>query len=333
MKIFPYPMLTPPPFRWHRDEAIAEPKVHEWIRPLHLDGSSPFENKGIDIAILGAPLSRSSISASAASETPDAFRRAWRSFTPYNLEEDVDLTPLRVADLGDVRQHVTDIAQCHTHIRNAMTALRHHLPQTLPITIGGDHSITAMLIKGWKEAHPTEQVGLLQLDTHYDLRPLEEFGAANGTPVRNLIESGTLKGSNVWNIGLHGYFNSRSLKHYADQVGVNGITLKETRKKGIAATIRHALSHLDKEVDTIYLTLDMDVLDLSNGPGTPAGMPGGLRTDELLEAMLIAGAHPKVKAMDIVCLDPRKDIGSITVFTAVNAMLNFMVGVIKRGEA
>ncbi|SDV99778.1 formiminoglutamase [Marininema mesophilum] len=332
MKTFPYPMLNPPPFRWHRDEKVTEPKVHEWIHPLNIDGTSPFADD-IDVAILGVPLSRSSISSSAASETPDAFRRAWRSFNPYHLEEEIDLTPLRVADFGDVRQHVTDISQCHSNIREAMASFRKHLPQTLPITIGGDHSITAMLVQGWKEAHPSERIGLLQLDTHYDLRPLEEFGPANGTPIRNLIESGTLRGSDVWNIGLHGFFNSRSLKKYADQVGVNGITLKEARKKGVPATIRHALSQLEKEVDTIYLTLDMDVLDLSSAPGTPAGMPGGMRTEELLEAMLIAGNHPKVKAMDIVCLDPRKDVGSVTVFTAVYAMLNFLVGVIKRGAA
>ena len=51
----------------------------------------------------------------------------------------------------------------------------------------------------------------------------------------------------------------------------------------------------------------MDVLDIAYAPGVPASTPGGMTTAELLEGVLVAGKHPKVKAMDIVCLDPLKD--------------------------
>ena len=57
----------------------------------------------------------------------------------------------------------------------------------------------------------------MQLDTHFDLRSLKDNGPSNGTPIRNLIESGTIKGEDVWNIGLHGFFNAKSLKEYADR--------------------------------------------------------------------------------------------------------------------
>ncbi|GAA0316157.1 formimidoylglutamase [Bacillus carboniphilus] len=326
MSGYPYPQLKPPSFTWHRPEEVAEPKVHEWIQSIDLNTAHSIDWGKYDITIIGVPLSRSSISASAASENPDALRRAWKYFTTYNLDYDVDLTSLKVVDLGDVKQHVTDIATCHQNITDAMVSMRTHHPHTLPMTMGGDHSITAMLVKGWKKAHPNERVGILQLDTHFDLRDLSDNGPSNGTPIRNLIESGTILGEDVYNIGLHGFFNAKSLKQYADEVGVNYTTLREARKKGIETVIQESLLALEKKVDTIYLTVDMDVLDIGVGPGAPASTPGGMRTDELFEAVYIAGQHPKVKAMDLVCLDPFKDVGEATVKAGVHVMLSFMTG-------
>ncbi|MGG1663532.1 agmatinase family protein [Brevibacillus sp. NRS-1366] len=330
MSGYPYPLLKPPSFAWDRSAAPAEPKVNEWIQTLEVNSSVSTDWSGYDAAILGVPLSRSSISASAASENPDAMRRAWKYFTTYNLDHDVDLRDLRVVDLGDVRQHVTDIAQCHRNIREAMLQMRTHHPQVLPLAMGGDHSITAMLIKGYKDAHPTERVGILQLDTHFDLRDLADNGPSNGTPIRNLIESETIRATDVHNIGLHGFFNARSLKTYADETGVNYTTLRNARKKGVAQTVQEALEQLGQQVDTIYLTVDMDVLDSSYGPGVPASTPGGMQSDELFEAVHIAGLFPKVKAMDLVCLDPFKDRGEATVKTAVHVMLSFLTGYSQR---
>ncbi|KQL45563.1 formimidoylglutamase [Brevibacillus choshinensis] len=330
MKSYPYPLLKPPSFAWDRSAAPAEPKVNEWIETLEVAHADQTDWSAVDATILGIPLSRSSISASAASENPDAMRRAWKYFTTYNLDHDVDLSEMRVVDLGDVRQHVTDIARCHQNIREAMQAMRTHHPQVLPVMMGGDHSITAMLIKGYKDAHPHDRVGILQLDTHFDLRDLADNGPSNGTPVRNLIESGTVKGEDVHNIGLHGFFNARSLKTYADEVGVCYTTLREARKQGVAQTVKEALESLSQRVDAIYLTVDMDVLDSSYGPGVPASTPGGMSSDELFEAVHVAGLCYKVKAMDMVCLDPFKDRGEATVKTAVHVMLSFLTGYKQR---
>jgi formiminoglutamase len=87
---------------------------------------------------------------------------------------------------------------------------------------------------------------------------------------------------------------------------------------------------LSQKVDTIYLTVDMDVLDISMGPGAPAATPGGMRTDELFEAVLLAGACPQVKAMDLVCLDPYRDVGQTTVKAGVHVMLSFLTGLVQR---
>jgi len=331
LKSFLYPKLNPPSFVWVRSEENAEiTKVHEWIRPLTPD-SSPEQTRNADIVVVGVPLSRSSISPSGASEFPDTFRRAWKGFTTYNVEEDLDLAAMTALDVGDVPMHVTDIRRCHDNIVEASATIHRNFPTSTVAAVGGDHSITAMMIKGLHWAKPREKIGILQFDTHFDLRSLADNGPSNGTPMRNLIESGVVEGSNLYNIGLHGFFNTKELKEYADEKGVNYLTLRQARKKGIDVTVSESLAALDKEVDMIYLTVDMDVLDIAFAPGVPAGTPGGMTTAELLDAVLIAAQHPKVKAIDIVCLDPLRDTPvQSTVKLGTHVFLTFLTGVMLR---
>ena len=82
-----------------------------------------------------------------------------------------------------------------------MKAIQTYHPQAIPISIGGDHSITAMLVRGYKDVYPNERVGILQFDTHFDLRDPKEIGPANGTPIRQLIEDAQVLGEDVWGLG------------------------------------------------------------------------------------------------------------------------------------
>lgn len=108
------------------------------------------------------------------------------------------------------------------------------------------------------------------------------------------------------------------------------MTLLQARKTGISNTVEKALDDLAKKVDAIYLTVDIDVLDIAYAPGVPAGTTGGMRTDELFEAIYIAGSHPLVQAMDIVCLDPLRDKSEITIKAGVHVFLNFLTGFASR---
>lgn len=317
-------LLTSPGFFWPKADTAKDVKVNEWIHQARqLDEG--ITSRNWDVVLFGVPLSRSSISVSGASEFPEAFRRSWKSFSTYNIDFGMDLKELDVVDLGDVRMHFTDIAACHSNIKETIKTIKQFFSDSFPIAIGGDHSITAMLVAGLKQIDPNKEIGLLQFDTHLDLRDLRDHGPTNGTPVRNLIESGAIKGKNVYNIGLHGYFNSQSLIEYATNHGINYITLREARKGGISEIVKRTISELEDRVDAIYLTIDMDVLDIGFAPGVPASTPGGMRTDELFDAVYAAGSSQKLCGMDIVCLDPTKDsLSQPTVKAGTYAFLTFL---------
>ena len=238
---------------------------------------------------------------------PNEFRKMWKSFATYNLDEDVDLSTFKIADAGDVAMHTTDILSSHQRIQEATASLTASYPQTLTCMIGGDHSTTACAVRGIKDVHPQETIGILQLDTHLDVRDPAELGPANGTPIRQLIDGSVVKGEHVINIGLHGYYNAKPLIDYAKQHHIQMVTLKQARKQGIIETIQESLHQLSAKVDRVYVTVDMDVLDISVAPGVPASTPGGMTAVELFDALLEIGKHDAVKHIDFVCLDPSKD--------------------------
>lgn len=295
-------------------------KVKDWIEPSYGVCSDDF-----DVVITGVPLSRSSISASAASEYPEYFRKSWNYFTTYSIDENVDFRALRVADLGDVKLHGTNILQCHENIEQAMTDVLKGSPNSFYVQIGGDHSISAPIVRAFAK-HSGKRVGILQFDTHLDLRATDSDGPTNGTPIRQLLDAGVVRGEDVYNIGLHGFYNAPSLIRAANHYGVNRITLKEFRRQGAATVIKDVMQQLAEKVDLVYVTVDMDVLDIAYAPGVPASTPGGMRTDELFDLLHEVGKYEIVRGMDFVCLDPHRDTSELqTVKAGAYAFLTMMV--------
>ncbi|MGG0716917.1 agmatinase family protein [Robertmurraya massiliosenegalensis] len=316
--------LQAPEWRWNKGSGDVE-FVHQWVLPLEQSTSAP------DIVLYGAPISRSSISVSGASQYPEEFRRMWKKFATFQIEEDVDLTKLNVADAGDVQMHTTDILLSHQRVEATTSYLVEKFARSTTCLIGGDHSVTACAIRGIKKKYPNEKIGILQLDTHLDVRDPAELGPANGTPIRQLIDGGVVEGEHIVNVGLHGYFNAKSLVDYAKERKIQVIPLNKARKQGVVHTIKRSLEDLIVRVDRIYVTVDMDVLDISVAPGVPASTPGGMSSQELFDALLEIGRHGEVKHIDFVCLDPTKDSDvSETVKIGLYAWLQFLTGIALR---
>lgn len=322
-----FSFLNPPPFYYQT--AVVDPndvKVSQWLTSWNGE-------EVIDAALVGVPLSRSSISASAASESPLAVRQSFRSFSTFDIDHEVDLAPLRVRDVGDIRMHTTDILQCHSNIAQGMTEVYEvtaTFPSFVPVILGGDHSITCPSVKAFSKFHKDKRVGLLQFDTHFDVRSLESGGPSNGTPIRGLLTSGVLQGEDIFQIGLHSFANSKPYYAYVKENGIHYYTMRQVRAQGLEMILREVIGQLENQVDVIYVTVDIDVLDQSCLPGSPGSSPGGMVSWELFEAVHMLGIQEKVKAIDFVCLDPFRDVGLVSVRTMTHAILSFLSGYCKR---
>lgn len=296
-----------------------------WIRPW--DGT-----ERPDVMLIGAPLSKTSISHSGASQTPQAMRELFSAVTTYNIDHDVELADvLTVRDAGDARVHVTDLQRCRSNVHDAVAAVRDASPGSLPVILGGDHSITAPAFEALR-ASVTGPLGLIQLDAHMDLRNLEDGGPSNGTPVRQLIESGTLNGRHVAQIGLHAFTNARAYRDFARAAGITQVTALEVAHSTIQSLIQRALGAAADATEGIYVTVDMDVLDQAFAPGAPALVPGGMTTWQLFDALWLLGRDPRVRAIDFVEVDATQDPRRATVRAAVHGLLTFLTGVAMRGS-
>ncbi len=280
-----------------------------------------------DVVLIGAPISKASISPSQAWSTPPAVREALRRFPTWDAEHEVDLASLRVKDAGDVSgdRDDPDASLAHARIQAAVASAP---PDAVVVVIGGDNSLTRPAMQGLMHAQPGEW-GLLTLDAHHDCRPLD-LGPRNGTPVRELIEAG-LPGTRVAQLGIHPFGNERDTALWAARQGVNIHPLAEVRHAGVDTVVGLALDQLLRQgAASLYVDIDLDVVDRAFAPACPASMPGGLTPDDVVRAAFRLGREPSVRGADITEVDANADVNGITVRLAAATLLAFCSGIAAR---
>jgi formiminoglutamase len=280
-----------------------------------------------DIVLLGAPISKASISPAQSWSTPPAFREALARFPTWDAEHSIDIAELGVRDLGDVigDRHDVDATMAHHRIREATE----RAPAGILVVVGGDNSLTRPAMQGVMAASPDATWGLLTLDAHHDCRPATA-GSRNGTPVRDLIESG-LAGNRVAQIGIHPFGNAREHADWARAQGIHIFSLDAIHELGIDVVVRSALTALTEgAADHVYVDFDIDVVDRAFAPGCPASLPGGLQPHDLLRAAFLLGAHPAVAAADLAEVDANSDVNGMTVRLAAATFVTFCSGVASR---
>ena len=116
----------------------------------------------------------------------------------------------------------------------------------------------------------------------------------------------------------------------ARKAGIHVISAETVLQRGIGSVLEESLLHLERETDRIYVDLDLDVLDRTYAPATPGSRPGGLLPHQIRQAARLCGEHPKVRVLDLVEIDPTRDIADATVMAAAACLLEFSAGVLNR---
>jgi formiminoglutamase len=284
----------------------------------------------IAAGLIGAPYSGASISASGAAGGPDAVRMAFRFNTTFSPDWDTDIQRMTVRDLGDIGGHLTDVRAAHRNIEEAVEGALSLTPRFVPVIVGGDHSITAPAVRGFCAANPGKKVGIINFDAHFDVRNFDH-GPHNGTPFRAIIEGGLgIEGKNVVEIGIHGFMNSAAYYRWCLDRGMTIITARQVQKEGIDGSIAKALEKASDGTDLIYVSVDIDCLAYPFATGTSASSAEGLNGWQLLEGVFACGLDPKVAALDVVEIDPTRDVSDVTARAGCSTILAFMAGLYRR---
>ncbi|MUK90687.1 formimidoylglutamase [Ornithinibacillus sp. L9] len=273
--------------------------------------------------LVGLPHSKPSISHSGASLAPNAIRHAMLSYSTFSGEAERELTD-RILDFGDVYMDPTDIIGNHHRLYEALSDVYHTEAAENWILLGGDHSVSYASIKAISEMHGS--IGIIQFDAHHDLRNTEDGGPTNGTPFRRLLEDNIITGDQLVQIGIRDFTNAKAYHEYAKEQDIQVYTMADVKETGMRKILQHQVERLKQTFDSIYVSVDMDVLDQAFAPGCPAIGPGGMDSYTLLEGIHYLAACKEVKAMDIVEIDPTVDIRNMTSRVAAYVILQFMKG-------
>jgi agmatinase len=192
----------------------------------------------------------------------------------------------------------------------------------IPIVLGGDHSITypscAAVVR---TVHP-RTVGLIHFDAHADTG-LEVWGSllSHGTPMRKLIEEGWVAGPNFVQLGLRGYWPEQETFDWMTEQGMRWHRMTEMEERGSEAVIADAIVEALDGPDCIYLSIDVDVVDPGNAPGTGTPEPGGMLPRELLRAVRQIVSAVDLVGMDVVEVSPPYDHAEVTAALAHRCVL------------
>ena len=304
----------------NRTEDRNWPRASDWLAGKYNSMSDGITSLGI----VGAPLN-CSITPGHADLAPGAIRECMKRYSVYDLPHNNDLRIIHVEDAGDL-----DIANLRPEqaVQPIADAVSNFRARNMPvILLGGDNAITRPGIHGLKA--PLSRCGLLTLDAHFDLRHVDE-GLHNGNPVRALLNDGMM-GRHIVQIGIQSFANSAEYAAVAREHGITYVTVEQLYRDGVERTLRTAFEEL-RDLDAIYFDLDIDVLDRAFAPATPGARPGGIQPWQLREIAYTCGTHYNIVAMDIVEIDPERDVADITLLAAGACILSFASGLLERRE-
>ena len=274
------------------------------------------------VGLVGVPLGVGSVTPGRCDLAPALLRATLGRIGRYDVDTKRELAT-EIADHGDVAIESLSIEAATGPIRAACAAsvARH----ALTLVVGGNNAVTRPALHALEM--PLEQVGLITLDAHFDLRGTAD-GLGNGNPVRALREDG-LPGRNIAQVGLASFANSGAMHRDAVEGGHLVVTMAQVRRDGIVQTVSTALAHV-AHCAAIVVDCDIDVIDRGQFPGAPGARPGGMASHDFFAAVRMLAACPKVRLVDLTEWDPSLDPSDLSALTAARWVAECMAGFEQR---
>ncbi len=227
----------------------------------------------------------------------DIFTRRNRGW--YNADlGTVILEGVPFGDLGNVAYR-TGESLATVYERCYRGALLSHRSGTFPVFIGGDHSISAPLIRACTEVHG--EIVIIHLDAHTDMGEWEVGSEHHhGNVMRRVVHENPT--AHLLQFGVRG-FAGAPLGEERCQT-----TTQVVIEEGLANVLATRLPKGRK----CYISFDVDVLDPSFAPGTGTPVPLGMTPQALLKLLRAVIEHNQVVGMDVVELSPALDRDDMT---------------------
>ena len=274
---------------------------------------------GLDACFVGIPLDIGASNRSGTRFGPRQIRAESVMIRPYNMAtRAAPFDSLQVADVGDIAINTFNLPANVEIIRKGIAEILDQ--DCIPLTLGGDHTITYPILKAVAEKHGP--VALIHIDAHADINDTM-FGEkiAHGTPFRRAFEDGCLNPDLVFQIGLRGTGYTAEDFDWSRSQGFTVVPAEECWHRSLAPVIAQIRERIGTH--KTYLTFDIDSLDPAYAPGTGTPEIGGLTTAQAIE--LIRGCRGlDIVGADLVEVSPPFDTTGTTAITAANLLFEML---------
>lgn len=274
---------------------------------------------GLDAAFVGVPIDTGTSNRSGARFGPRQIRvesallRAFNSGTRAGPYESMN-----VADIGDVNVNLYDLKDTCKRITEHYRKIVAN--GCVPLTMGGDHTITYPILQAVAEKHGP--VGLVHVDAHSDTADMalgEKIGHA--TPFRRSVEEGLLDCKRVIQIGLRGTGYSADAYEWSREKGFRVVQAEECWHKSLTPLMAEVRAQMGS--GPVYLSFDIDALDPGFAPGTGTPEIAGLTSIQGVE--IIRGLRGlNLVGCDLVEVSPPYDPSGNTALTAANLLFEML---------
>jgi len=261
-----------------------------------------------NLCVVGFPWDVSSTFRKGSKEAPSAIRKIAKSnlYDPFT-EEGFDLTRIwRVYDHGDV-EAAKSTDEMRKKVYNVIRNL--YNDELKFLFLGGDHLITYFTLHALTQLSKGNWA-LIYLDSHPDLE--EEYEGdryMHGSVVKRLVEETSLRPQSTVEVGIRSSLPPE--RKFADDVGIKIMSTVEFERLGPSNAAKQVSKLLPKDVEKVYLSIDLDILDPAYAPGLGYPEPGGISTRSLID-FIYGLKELEIAAFDIVELCPQYDSASIT---------------------
>jgi agmatinase len=287
-----------------------------------------------DVAVVGAPFDLGTSNRPGARFGPRALRTQAYEPGTYHLDLGLEIFDwLEVVDVGDAYCPHGMVHESLDNIRTKVAGIVEH--GIVPVVIGGDHTVTWPAATAVADHYGYGTVGMVHFDAHADTADAIDGNlASHGSPMRRLIESGAIPGSNFVQVGLRGYWPGKDVWDWMAEQGMRWHLAEECHRRGLDAVITDAIAEAMDGVDHLYISIDIDSLDPAYAPGTGTPEPGGLVAADLLRAVRRLAMETPVVGFDVMEVAPAYDHADCTVNVAHRLILELLSGLAwKQREA
>lgn len=288
-------------FRWH-----------QWVQPLDLNTEDlePYEYT-FGIALIGFCCDegvKRNKGRVGAMNAPDQIRKELMNL-PCHFKPG-----LKIYDAGNIICDDTQLEASQNNLQKAITRL---LDLNLfPLVMGGGHEVALGNYRGLMTHINKEKkgnnVGIINFDAHFDLRPYEDKGSS-GTMFSQIADSCAENNLNFnyYCIGIQQRGNTRLLFNRAKELGSKYVLAREIKNENLVNIFTN-IDRFLKNKDHVYVTICSDVFSSAYAPGVSSAQPLGLEPWAVLTILKHIIRSEKVISFDIAEVSPRFDRDNVT---------------------